>query len=245
MIIIPAIDLKQGRCVRLLQGRFDQETVYSHDPAAMARRWAEAGAEWIHLVDLDGSVGQQPVNQAAVLAIREAVSVNLEIGGGIRDLETIAFYLESGLNRIILGTAAHQNPALVKEAASLFPGRIAVGLDARGSQIMVQGWTEATNQDFIDLARRYEDLGVAVLIYTDIDRDGMRTGPNLERTRELARAVSIPVIASGGVKDLEDIKQLLPLEADNVIGIITGKALYEGSLDFAQALALVSGPERR
>lgn len=235
----------KGDAFRLLQGRFDQETVYGHDPAAMARRWAEAGAEWIHLVDLDGSVGSRPVNQEAVLAIREAVSVNLELGGGIRDLETITFYLESGLNRIILGTAALQNPALVKEAASLFPGRIAVGLDARGSQIMVQGWTEATNQDLIDLARRYEDLGVAVLIYTDIDRDGMRTGPNLERTRDLARAVNIPVIASGGVKDLEDIKQLLPLEADNVIGIITGKALYEGSLDFTQALALVSGPERR
>ncbi|MBW1709463.1 MAG: 1-(5-phosphoribosyl)-5-[(5-phosphoribosylamino)methylideneamino]imidazole-4-carboxamide isomerase [Deltaproteobacteria bacterium] len=240
MIIIPAIDLKGGRCVRLLQGRFDQETVYGKDPAAMARRWADAGAKWIHLVDLDGSVGQRPVNQEAILSIRKAVSVKLELGGGIRDLETITFYLENGINRVILGTAAHQTPDLVEEAAKLFPGRIVVGIDAKGSEVMVDGWTVKTDQKLIDLARRYENMGVAALIYTDIDRDGMRTGPNIERTRELARAVSMPVIASGGVKDLEDIRNLLSLKDENVIGVITGKALYEGSLDYAEALSLVS-----
>ncbi|MEW5722947.1 MAG: 1-(5-phosphoribosyl)-5-[(5-phosphoribosylamino)methylideneamino]imidazole-4-carboxamide isomerase [Thermodesulfobacteriota bacterium] len=242
MIVIPAIDLKQGRCVRLRQGRFDQETVYGHDPSAMARRWADAGAEWIHLVDLDGSVGQKPVNREAILDIRAAVEARLELGGGLRDLDTVAFYLEKGLDRIILGTAAHRDPNLVRAAAARFPGRIAVGLDARGSKVVVEGWTEDTGQDYIELARHFEGLGVAALIYTDVDRDGMRTGPNLERTGNLARAVNIPVIASGGVKDLEDIKALLPLEADGVIGVITGKALYEGSLDFAEARKVAASP---
>ena len=241
MIVIPAIDLKGGRCVRLLMGRFDQETVYGDDPAAMARRWASAGAEWIHIVDLDGSVGQKPVNQEAILAVRRAVSARLELGGGIRDLETIAFYLDRGLDRVILGTVAHRNPDLVKEAAARWPGRVAVGLDARGSEVMVEGWTEGTGRDYIEMARRFEAYGVAALIYTDVDRDGMRTGPNIERTRTLARAVSVPVIASGGVKDLEDIRALLPLEADGVIGVISGKALYEGNLDFGQAQNLASG----
>jgi len=236
MIVIPAIDLRGGRCVRLLQGRFDAETVYGDDPPSMARRWADAGASWIHLVDLDGSVGQRPINQASILAIRKAVNVNLELGGGIRDLETISFYLEQGLNRIILGTAAHKDPDLVKRAAGLFPGKIAVGLDARGSKVMVEGWTSGTDQDYITLAKRYEDMGVAALIYTDIERDGMQTGPNITRTRELALAVNIPVIASGGVNDLEDIIKLRALEADGVIGVITGKALYEGSLNFAETL---------
>jgi len=241
MIVIPAIDLKAGRCVRLLQGRFDRETVYGDDPAAMARRWAEAGAEWIHIVDLEGSVGRKPVNQEAILAIRAAVSANLELGGGIRDLDTIALYLDRGLNRIILGTAAMRDPNLVREAARRFPGKIAVGLDARGSKVVVEGWTEDSDQDYLDLARRFQGLGVAALIYTDVDRDGMRTGPNLERTRTLARAVDIPVVASGGVKDLEDIRTLLPLEADGVIGVICGKALYEGSLDLGQALTVAGG----
>lgn len=243
MIVIPAIDLKAGRCVRLLQGRFDRETVYGHDPGAMARRWAEAGAEWIHIVDLDGSVGQKPVNQEAILSIRSSVSVRLELGGGIRDMETIAFYLEHGLDRIILGTAAYRDPDLVREAAAKFPGKIAVGLDARGSKVVVEGWTEDTGQDYIDLARHFQGLGVGALIYTDVDRDGMRTGPNLERTKVLARAVDIPVIASGGVKDIEDIRALLPLESDGVMGVITGKALYEGDLDFFQAQAAAVGTD--
>ncbi len=240
MIVIPAIDLKEGRCVRLLQGRFDQETVYGQDPAAMGRRWAQAGAEWIHLVDLDGSVGRQPVNQEAILSIRRAVDAKLELGGGIRDIENIAFYLEQGLDRIILGTAAFRQPELVRQAAERFPGRIAVGIDAKGAEVVVEGWTEGTGHDYIDLARHFEGLGVAALIYTDVDRDGMRMGPNIERTGALARAVNIPVIASGGVNDLEDIRALKTLEADGVVGVISGKALYEGSLDFARAQALAS-----
>lgn len=241
MLVIPAIDLRGGRCVRLLQGRFDQETVYGDDPAAMARRWAEAGAEWIHLVDLDGSTARRPVNRPAIESIRAAVSTRLELGGGIRDLATIASYLEMGLERVILGTAALRDPGLVRAAAARFPGRIVVGLDARGSRVVVEGWTEETGQDYLDLARGFEDLGVAALIYTDVDRDGTRRGPNLDRTRTLARAVNIPVIASGGVKDLADIKALLPLEADGVVGVITGRALYEGSLDYAQARAVAGG----
>lgn len=240
MIVLPAIDLKQGRCVRLLQGKFDRETVYGNDPAAMARKWAEAGAEWLHLVDLNGSVGRKPVNQEAVLAIRRAVPIKLELGGGIRTLATIEFYLEQGLNRIILGTAAHQDPEMVREAARLYPGRIAVGIDARDGRVMVDGWTREGGVAELDLARRYEGLGIAALIYTDIQRDGMQTGPNIERTRALARAVKIPVIASGGVKDLGDIRALKALESDGVAGVISGKALYEGTLDFAEARALAA-----
>jgi phosphoribosylformimino-5-aminoimidazole carboxamide ribotide isomerase len=240
VIVLPAIDLKQGRCVRLLQGKFDRETVYGNDPAAMARKWAEAGAEWLHLVDLNGSVGRKPVNQEAVLAIRRAVPIKLELGGGIRTLATIEFYLEQGLNRIILGTAAHQDPEMVREAARLYPGRIAVGIDARDGRVMVDGWTREGGVAELDLARRYEGLGIAALIYTDIQRDGMQTGPNIERTRALARAVKIPVIASGGVKDLGDIRALKTLESDGVAGVISGKALYEGTLDFAEALALAA-----
>ena len=233
MILIPAIDLRGGRCVRLLQGRFDQETVYGNDPAAMARRWAEEGAEWIHLVDLDGSVGQKPINQEAILSIREAVEARLELGGGIRDLATIDFYLGKGIDRVIIGTAAFRDPDLVREAAARHPGRVAVGIDAKGASVVVEGWTEETGRDYIELARHFQGLGVAAIIYTDVDRDGMRTGPNIERTGALARAVDIPVIASGGVKDLEDIKALKPLEEDGVVGVISGKALYEGSLDFS------------
>ena len=239
MLVIPAIDLKEGRCVRLLQGKFDQETVYGDDPAAMARRWADQGAELIHLVDLDGSVGQKPVNREAILAIRDAVKVKLELGGGIRDMDTISFYLGHGIDRVILGTAAHRDPELVRGAAGRFPGRIVVGIDARGSKVVVEGWTEDTGQDYIDLARFFQGMGVAAIIYTDVDRDGMRTGPNLERTRTLAKSIDIPVIASGGVKDIDDIKALLPLEADGVVGVISGKALYEGNLDFKQAQAQV------
>jgi phosphoribosylformimino-5-aminoimidazole carboxamide ribotide isomerase len=240
VIVLPAIDLKQGRCVRLLQGKFDRETVYGNDPAAMARKWAEAGAEWLHLVDLNGSVGRKPVNQEAVLAIRRAVPIKLELGGGIRTLATIEFYLEQGLNRIILGTAAHQDPEMVREAARLYPGRIAVGIDARDGRVMVDGWTREGGVAELDLARRYEGLGIAALIYTDIQRDGMQTGPNIERTRALARAVKIPVIASGGVKDLGDIRALKALESDGVAGVISGKALYEGTLDFAEARTLAA-----
>ena len=241
MLLIPAIDLRQGKCVRLLQGRFDQETVYGDDPSGMALRWASAGAEWIHIVDLDGSVGQRPVNQDAILAIRKATTASLELGGGIRDLATIAFYIENGIDRIVLGTAALKDPALVEEAARRFPERIAVGIDAKGARVVVEGWTQETGQDYIETARAFENIGVAAIIYTDVERDGMRTGPNIERTARLARSIHIPVIASGGVKDLNDIEQLLPLEKDGVVGVISGKALYEGGLDFAAGAALAAG----
>jgi phosphoribosylformimino-5-aminoimidazole carboxamide ribotide isomerase len=240
MLILPAIDLRQGRCVRLLKGQFDQETVYGTDPAAMAQKWADLGAEWIHLVDLDGSLDKKPVNLEAILAIRQRVTAQLELGGGIRDIDTIAFYLGQGIDRIILGTAALREPELVGRAAARFPDRIAVGIDARGDQVVVEGWTESTGHGYLDLARRFEGLGVGAIIYTDVDRDGARTGPNLERTAALARAVAIPVIASGGIKDLDDIRALLPLEADGVVGAITGRAIYEGSLDYTAARALAA-----
>ena len=238
MFVIPAIDLKNGKCVRLLQGRFDQETVYGNDPAAMAQKWDNLGAGWIHLVDLDGSLEKKPVNQAAILSIRDAVQAKLELGGGIRDLETISFYLDKGVDRIILGTAALRNPDLVKAAAEKFPGQIALGIDAHGSEVVVEAWTEKTGRDFIEMAQYFEGLGVSALIYTDVERDGTQTGPNLERTKHLAESVNIPVIASGGIKDLEDIRKLLTLEPCGVIGAITGKALYDGTLDFERAIEL-------
>jgi phosphoribosylformimino-5-aminoimidazole carboxamide ribotide isomerase len=241
VLVIPAIDLKEGRCVRLLQGRFDQETVYGDDPADMARRWAAEGAAWLHLVDLDGSVGQRPVNRNAILAIRGAVDLRIELGGGIRDAETIDYYIDRGVDRVILGTAAQKQPSLVKTAADRHPGRIAVGIDARGSKVVVEGWTKKTELDYIELARLFEGMGVAALIYTDVERDGMRTGPNIERTGTLARAVDIPVIASGGVKDVDDIHQLVELEPDGVAGVITGKALYEGGLDYRAAVQAANG----
>jgi phosphoribosylformimino-5-aminoimidazole carboxamide ribotide isomerase len=243
MIIFPAIDLKEGRCVRLLQGRFDQETVYGDDPAAMAARWVDAGAEWLHIVDLNGSVGKKPVNRDAILSIRRAVSAKIELGGGIRNLDTISFYLDAGLDRIILGTAAYRDPDLVYAAASRYPGQIAIGLDARGENVVVEGWTQTTDRDYLDMAGHFEGLGVAAMIYTDVERDGMRTGPNLERTGKLARTVNVPVIASGGVNNIDDIRALKSLERDGVQGVISGKALYEGSLDFQEALAVAGEKE--
>ena len=236
MLIIPAIDLKNGHCVRLFKGQFDQETVYGDDPGMMARRWADAGAEWIHIVDLDGSKGQTPINQNAIVSIRKAVDARLELGGGIRDMETISYYLNQGLDRIILGTVALREPELVRKAAEKYPDRIAVGLDAKGDKVVVEAWTESTDMDYVDLAKKFENMGVSAFIYTDVDRDGTQTGPNLERTRALARAVKAPVIASGGIKDMADIKALMPLEADGVVGAITGRAIYEGSLDLAEAI---------
>jgi phosphoribosylformimino-5-aminoimidazole carboxamide ribotide isomerase len=243
VLIIPAIDLKNGCCVRLFKGLFDQETVYGDDPGAMARRWADAGAEWIHIVDLDGSKGQTPINQQAIMSIRKAVDARLELGGGIRDMQTISYYLDQGLDRIILGTVALRNPELVQEAAEKYPDQIAVGLDAKGDKVVVEAWTEATDMDYVDLARKFENMGVSAFIYTDVDRDGTQTGPNLERTGSLARAVNVPVIASGGIKDMADIKGLMPLEPDGVVGAITGRAIYEGSLDLAEAIRFATGKE--
>lgn len=235
MILYPAIDLKDGQCVRLLKGDMNAATVFGDDPAAQARSFEEAGCQWLHLVDLNGAFEGRPVNAAAVEAVLGHVEVPVQLGGGIRDMETIETWLGKGLTRIILGTVAVENPDLVRDAARAFPGRIAVGLDARGGIVATRGWAEETTQNVTDLARRFEDAGVAAIIYTDIDRDGAMEGPNLAATETLARAVSLPVIASGGVSSMED---LLALRDTGVIaGAISGRALYDGAIDLRAALA--------
>ncbi|MEW6258865.1 MAG: 1-(5-phosphoribosyl)-5-[(5-phosphoribosylamino)methylideneamino]imidazole-4-carboxamide isomerase [Thermodesulfobacteriota bacterium] len=236
MIVIPAIDIKQGRCVRLLQGRMDAETVFSDNPAAMAVKWAELGAERIHVVDLDGAVSKEPVHFETVQAIRKSVSIPIQIGGGIRDMKTIVRYFDAGVDRVIIGTEAIRNPALVREAGRFYPGRIVVGIDARNGKVAIEGWTQTTEIVAVDLAKSLEDCGVAAIHFTDIHRDGMQTGPNIEETRKLAEAISIPVIASGGVSTIDDIRKLLPLEAVGVVGVITGRALYAGTLDLQEAI---------
>jgi phosphoribosylformimino-5-aminoimidazole carboxamide ribotide isomerase len=241
MIVIPAIDLKEGRCVRLEQGLMDKDTVFNDDPAAQALEWQRQGAELLHIVDLDGAFAGEPRNRSAIEAILEAISIPAQLGGGIRDLATIEAYLALGLSRVIIGTAAQRNPDLVKEACSRFPGRIVVGIDAKNGMVAVQGWAEVTDCTAADLARQFEGFGVSAIIYTDISRDGMLQGPNLEATRELAEAVAIPVIASGGVSRMEDIKNLMAIEKSGVTGVITGKAVYTGAIKLAEAIALTKG----
>ena len=241
MIVIPAIDLKEGRCVRLEQGLMDKDTVFNDDPAAQALEWQRQGAELLHLVDLDGAFAGEPRNRSAIEAILGEISIPAQLGGGIRDLVTIEAYLALGLSRVIIGTAAQRNPDLVKEACSRFPGRIVVGIDAKNGMVAVQGWAEVTDCTARDLARRFEGYVVSAIIYTDISRDGMLQGPNLEATRELAEAVAIPVIASGGVSRLEDIKNLMAIEKSGVTGVITGKAVYTGAIKLAEAIALTKG----
>jgi phosphoribosylformimino-5-aminoimidazole carboxamide ribotide isomerase len=235
MIFYPAIDLKGGACVRLLRGDMASATVFGTDPAAQAAAFAAAGCRWLHLVDLDGAFAGRPANAEAVAAILAAVAVPVQLGGGIRDMATVEAWLSRGVARVILGTAAVENPALVREAARAFPGRIAVGIDAKAGMVATRGWAEVTAIGATDLARRFEDAGVAAIIYTDIDRDGAMQGPNVAATAALARAVTIPVIASGGVACLAD---LLALRDTGVIaGAISGRALYEGALDLGAALA--------
>jgi phosphoribosylformimino-5-aminoimidazole carboxamide ribotide isomerase len=238
MIVIPAIDLKEGKCVRLEQGLMEKDTVYSDNPAEMARHWQDEGGELLHLVDLDGAFAGVPKNREAIQAIVAAVDIPTELGGGIRDLETIEAYLSLGIDRVILGTVAKENPALVGEACRRFPGRIVVGIDAKGGLVAVRGWAEMTAKKAIDLAQEMEGLGVTAIIYTDIARDGMMQGPNLEATAALAEAISIPVIASGGVSSLDDIRNLLKIEASGIEGVITGKAIYTGALNLREAVAL-------
>ncbi len=238
MIVLPAIDLKNGQCVRLEQGLMEKDTVYSDDPAAMARHWQDEGGEFLHLVDLDGAFAGVPKNREAIEAIVAAVDIPTELGGGIRDLETIEAYLKLGVDRVILGTVAKENPELVAEACRRFPGQIVVGIDAKNGLVAVRGWAEVTEKKAIDLAREMEGFGVTAIIYTDIARDGMMQGPNLEATAALAEAISIPVIASGGVSSLDDIRNLLKIEASGVSGVITGKAIYSGSLNLREAVAL-------
>jgi len=241
MIVIPAIDLKEGRCVRLEQGLMEKDTVYNDDPGAQARSWQEQGGELLHIVDLDGAFAGVPRNREAIRAIVEAVSIPTELGGGIRDLPTIEAYLELGIDRVILGTVAKENPQLVREACQRFPGHIVVGIDARDGLVAVRGWADVTEKLATELAKEMEGFGVEAIIYTDIARDGMMGGPNLEATRALAEAITVPVIASGGVSCLADIASLMTIEPYGVTGVITGKALYTGSLDLRTAVALTKG----
>ena len=244
MIIFPAIDIRGGRCVRLVQGRADQETVYGDDPAAMGQRWQDAGAAWLHVVDLDGAFGATPKNLEVIRRLRRAVAIPIQLGGGIRSLDTMATYIDAGIDRLILGTAVLKDPALAAQALTTYPGRIALGLDARDGLLAVEGWTETTSRTAAEVARELAPLNPAAIIYTDISRDGVKRGVNLTATGNLARATSIPVIASGGMSSLQDVKDLLPLEPLGVIGVITGKALYDGSLDLEEAIRVARWDEQ-
>ena len=240
MILFPAIDLKEGLAVRLQQGDMARATVFHRDPAQQAHAFENQGFKHLHVVDLDGALAGKSMNGAAVERILNTVSMCVQLGGGIRDMTAIAGWLEKGINRVIIGTAAVRDPALVKEAAKKFPGRVAVGLDARDGKVAVEGWAETSELSVLDIARRFEDAGVAAIIYTDVTRDGMLKGLNLDATIALADAVSIPVIASGGLASIEDIKALLEPRARKLQGAIAGRALYDGRLDAAQALKLIS-----
>jgi phosphoribosylformimino-5-aminoimidazole carboxamide ribotide isomerase len=239
VILYPAIDLKEGRCVRLLRGEMSAATVFNEDPAAQAKSFADAGCRWLHLVDLDGAFAGKPMNAASVAAILKAVRVPAQLGGGIRDLATIEAWLGKGITRIILGTAALTNPDLVKEGCRKFPGKVAVGIDARGGKVAVEGWAKTSEMTALDLARRVEDAGAAAIIFTDIDRDGALAGVNVAATAALARALKTPVIASGGVAAIDDIAALKAHENDGIAGAILGRALYDGRVDLKAALAMV------
>ncbi len=242
MILFPAIDLKDGKCVRLLRGEMSAATTFNEDPADQARKFAAAGCRWIHVVDLDGAFAGAPVNARAVEAILGAAKVPVQLGGGIRDAARIRAWLEAGIARVILGTVALRDPELVKRACRDWPGRIVVGIDARGGRVAVEGWAETSDVLAVDLARRFEDAGVAAIVYTDIDRDGALQGPNVEATAALARAVKIPVIASGGVSSLDDLRALKARAADGIAGVISGRALYDGRIDLAEAVKLLEAP---
>jgi phosphoribosylformimino-5-aminoimidazole carboxamide ribotide isomerase len=239
MLLIPAIDLKDGQCVRLKQGEMDDATVFSEAPGAMARHWLDAGARRLHLVDLNGAFAGKPKNGPAIRAITDVVGedIPVQLGGGIRDLDTIEHYLDNGISYVIIGTAAVKNPGFLHDACTAFPGHIIVGLDAKDGKVAVDGWSKLTGHDVVDLAKKFEDYGVESVIYTDIGRDGMLSGVNIEATVRLARALRIPVIASGGITDLRDIDALCAVEGEGIMGAITGRAIYEGTLDFAAAQA--------
>lgn len=237
MIVIPAIDLNDGKCVRLLQGDFSRSTVYSDDPVQMARTWQEKGAERLHIVDLDGSRFGSPRNRSVIKEMVGALDIPVQIGGGIRSMETVDAYLEMGVTWVILGTAALKDGAFVADACKTHEGSIILGIDAKDGEIMVEGWTEGTGRSAIDIARCYEGLGVHAIVYTDIKRDGMETGVNIEATKIMAESVNIPVIASGGVATLRDIAELLKVERSGIMGVITGKALYTGALKLEDAIS--------
>lgn len=241
MVIIPAIDIKDGKCVRLLQGDFNRVTVYADDPVEMAKTWRRRGAERLHVVDLDGSKEGGPVNGEVIERIARAVDVTVQVGGGIRCMETVERYLTAGVGRVILGTAVLKNRDFVIEACRCFPGRIILGIDARDGMVAVEGWLEQTEQSPAELAVMYEGYGIDAIIYTDIGRDGMQTGVNLDSTAQLAGAASIPVIASGGVSNIDDIKRLLSMKDSGIMGVIVGKALYDGRIDLEEAIAVARG----
>jgi len=245
MLLIPAIDLKGGKCVRLRQGRMEDDTVFSDDPVAVATRWVDAGAKRIHIVDLDGAFAGEPVNAEIVHVIAEAhPDVPIQIGGGIRDEDTIQTYLNAGVQYVIIGTKAVTTPHFVADVCLEFPGHIIVGLDARDEKVAVDGWSKLSNHDVIDLARQFQNEGVSAIVFTDIGRDGMMTGVNVKSTVKLAQAISIPVIASGGITNMDDIKALCAVEDEGIMGAITGRAIYEGTLDFAQAQKLADNQNK-
>jgi phosphoribosylformimino-5-aminoimidazole carboxamide ribotide isomerase len=237
MLLIPAIDLKDGKCVRHKQGDMNDSTTFSEDPAAVARRWVDAGARRLHLVDLNGAFAGRPVNEVAIKSILAEVGdeIPVQLGGGIRDLDTIERYLDDGLSFIIIGTAAVKSPGFLKDACSAFGGHIIVGLDAKDGKVATDGWSKLTGHEVVDLARKFEDYGVEGVIYTDIGRDGMLTGINIDATVKLAQSLTIPVIASGGLSSLSDIEKLCEVESEGIEGVICGRAIYTGALDFAQA----------
>lgn len=245
MILFPAIDLKDGACVRLIRGDMDQATTFNDNPAAQARAFADAGFEWIHIVDLNGAFAGSPVNGAAVAAIVGAVDLPVQLGGGMRDMDTIEHWLGAGVQRVILGTAAIKNPDLVRAACDRFPGRIVVGIDARGGRVAVEGWAETSDIRALDLAMRFENDGVAAIVYTDIDRDGAMQGVNIEATVDLAFALTTPVIASGGVRGISDLVELKAQEHAGIEGVISGRAIYDGRLDAAKALALLKNDKEQ
>ncbi len=238
MLLIPAIDLKEGQCVRLRQGKMEDDTVFSDDPVAMAGKWVEAGARRLHIVDLDGAFAGKPKNAEVIHAIAEAhPDLRIQIGGGIRDEDTIAGYLDAGVSYVIIGTKAVQEPHFINEVCAEFPNRIIVGLDAKDGKVAVDGWSKLSKHDVIDMAQRFEQDGVEAIVYTDISRDGMMQGVNIESTVKLAQAVHIPVIASGGITNMDDIKALAAVEDEGIMGAITGRAIYEGTIDLAEAQA--------
>ncbi|MDT8387206.1 MAG: 1-(5-phosphoribosyl)-5-[(5-phosphoribosylamino)methylideneamino]imidazole-4-carboxamide isomerase [Thiogranum sp.] len=240
MLLIPAIDLKDGKCVRLRQGRMDDETVFAEDPLEMAQRWVDAGARRLHLVDLNGAFAGKPVNADAIRRIAEAFpDIPIQVGGGIRDEDTVQLYLDAGVQYAIIGTKAVSAPHFVNDLCMEFPGHIIVGLDVRDGKVAIDGWSKLSNHDVVDLAQRFERDGVEAIVYTDISRDGMMKGVNVEATVRLAQAINIPVIASGGITDLDDIRALLAVADEGIIGTIIGRALYEGSIDLAEAQKLV------
>jgi phosphoribosylformimino-5-aminoimidazole carboxamide ribotide isomerase len=239
MIIIPAVDIKEGKCVRLEQGSMNRETIFSDFPEQMALQWEKKGARRLHLVDLDGAVHGKPFNQEVIKKVVDTVSIPVQLGGGIRELDTIEEYINMGIDQIIVGTTAYKNPDLIEVACWRYPGRILVAIDSRNNYVSVEGWTEPTGILTIDLARRFEDIGISSIIYTDIKRDGMQTGPDVDAIRNFAKAINVPVITAGGISSLKDIGDLLPLEADGVSGVIIGRALYDGSVKLEEIYDMI------